>query len=131
MLSTPMYIIARERSLIQIGNGFLLPAHWEGGARVSIDFVAAKIPSVPARTRRKGVWGEFRRTRASRRSEAEAVSFVQNAFERSYIIPHKQKGRRTNSVLFAHVPSRGIEPLLQDPESRVLSVKLRGLHSIH
>jgi hypothetical protein len=34
-----------------------------------------------------GFKGEFRRARAFRRSEAEAVSFVQNAFERSYIIP--------------------------------------------
>src|SRR3989344_8834971 len=35
----------------------------------------------------RGVWGEFRRARAFRRSEAEAVSFVQRRFEQSCIIP--------------------------------------------
>src|SRR3989344_710410 len=34
-----------------------------------------------------GVWGKSRRARAFRRSEAEAVSFVQKMFERSCIIP--------------------------------------------
>src|SRR3989344_3249962 len=35
----------------------------------------------------RGVWGEFRRARASRRSEAKAVSSVQKMFEQSCIIP--------------------------------------------
>jgi len=34
-----------------------------------------------------GVGGEFRRARAFRRSEAEAVSSVQKMFEQSCIIP--------------------------------------------
>ena len=42
MLSTPMYIIAYERSLLQIGSGLLLPAQWEGGARANIDLAAAR-----------------------------------------------------------------------------------------
>jgi hypothetical protein len=37
----------------------------------------------------RGVWGEFRRARTFRRSEAEAVSSVQNMFEQSRIIPLK------------------------------------------
>jgi hypothetical protein len=50
--------------------------------------LAAKKFWPPARARRKGgSKGEFRRARAFRRSEAEAVSFPQNAFEQSYIIP--------------------------------------------
>ena len=43
--------------------------------------LAAKKIWPPARARRKGVWGEFRRARAFRRSEAEAVSSVQKMFE--------------------------------------------------
>jgi len=35
----------------------------------------------------RGVWGEFRRARAFRRSEAEAVNSVQKMFEQSCIIP--------------------------------------------
>src|SRR3989304_7377260 len=35
----------------------------------------------------RGVWGEFRRARAFRRSEAEAVSSLQKMFEQSCIIP--------------------------------------------
>jgi len=35
----------------------------------------------------RGVWGEFRRARAFRRSEAKAVSSVQKMFEQSCIIP--------------------------------------------
>src|SRR3989339_222087 len=42
MLSTPMYIIAYERSLVQIGSGFLLPAQWEGGVRANIDLAVAR-----------------------------------------------------------------------------------------
>jgi len=43
--------------------------------------LAAKKFWPPARARRKeGSRGEFRRARAFRRSEAEAVSFVQNRF---------------------------------------------------
>ena len=43
--------------------------------------LAAKKFWSPARARRKGgVGGEFRRARAFRRSEAEAVSFSQNRF---------------------------------------------------
>ena len=34
----------------------------------------------------RGVWGEFRRARAFRRSAAKAVSSVQKMFEQSYII---------------------------------------------
>src|SRR3989344_1666860 len=37
----------------------------------------------------RGVWGEFRRARAFRRSEAEAVSSVQRMFEQSCIIPQE------------------------------------------
>jgi tRNA G18 (ribose-2'-O)-methylase SpoU len=37
------------------------------------------------------VWGEFRRARAFRRSEAEAVSSVQKMFEQSCIIPQNSK----------------------------------------
>src|SRR3989344_9149874 len=35
----------------------------------------------------RGVWGKFRRARAFRRSDAEAVSSVQKKFEQSCIIP--------------------------------------------
>jgi len=48
--------------------------------------LAAKKFWPPARARRKGVWGEFRRARAFRRSEAEAVSSGQKMFEQSCII---------------------------------------------
>ena len=50
--------------------------------------MAAKKFWPPARARRKGgVGGEFRRARAFRRSEAEAVSSLQKMFEQSCIIP--------------------------------------------
>jgi len=50
--------------------------------------LAAKKFWSPARARRKGgVGGEFRRARAFRRSEAEAVNSVQKMFEQSCIIP--------------------------------------------
>jgi len=44
------------------------------------------------------VWGEFRRARAFRRSEAEAVSSVQKMFEQSCIIPHASETDRGGST---------------------------------
>src|SRR3989338_5010848 len=57
MLSTPTYIISYFLNWPQIGSGFLLPAHWEGGARASIDFVAAKNPVRPRKNTAEGGCG--------------------------------------------------------------------------
>ena len=45
------------------------------------------------------MWGEFRRARAFRRSEAEAVSSVQKMFEQSCIIPPPNPKHRLSGVL--------------------------------
>ncbi|MDO8664424.1 MAG: hypothetical protein Q7K44_02655 [Candidatus Liptonbacteria bacterium] len=57
MLSTPTYIISHFLNWPQIGSGFLLPAHWEGGAGARIDFVAAKNPVRPSEGMAEGGCG--------------------------------------------------------------------------
>jgi len=52
------------------------------------------------------VWGEFRRARAFRRSEAEAVSSVQKMFEQSCIIP-QNRNFLVKNILFFFVCNSG------------------------
>src|SRR3989344_1897115 len=51
----------------------------------------------------RGVWGEFRRARTFRRSEAEAVSSLQKMFEQSCIIPPTKIPKRWFDIF---VPER-------------------------
>src|SRR3989344_1136968 len=68
----------------------------------------------------RGVWGEFRRARAFRRSEAEAVSSVQKMFEQSCIIPPWRRNCASRTEQLMGVQSRAkreIEKLLgQGPQ---------------
>ena len=49
----------------------MLPAHWEGGASATLtNPLRGRKDWTPARARRKGGMGEFRRARAFRQSEA-------------------------------------------------------------
>ena len=57
MLSTPTYIISYFLNWPQMGSGFLLPAHREGGARASIEFVIAKNPVRPSKGMAEGGCG--------------------------------------------------------------------------
>src|SRR3989344_4234393 len=89
------------QNLIKIklrGSSIILPAHGSGGARaIDICVVAIFFAEMPeARARRKGgSRGEFRRARAFRRSEAEAVSSSQKRFAH-----FQTKGTKLDFVIF-------------------------------
>src|SRR3990167_10478946 len=57
MLSTPTYIISYFLNWPQMGSGFLLPAHREGGARASIETAAVKNPVRPSKGMAEGGFG--------------------------------------------------------------------------
>ena len=85
-------MLHQKFSKIKFKGAGVLPAQWEGGARATL-FYSGKFLKNNGEAKRgrggRGVWGEFRRARAFRRSEAEAVSSAQKKFEQSCIIPPK------------------------------------------
>src|SRR3989344_6958103 len=66
----------------------------------------------------RGVWGEFRRARASRRSEAKAVSSVQKMFEQSCIIPPISNFRIFARPIRPREARKGMETLARRPCQR-------------
>ena len=92
--------------------------------------LAAKKFWPPARARRKGgVWGEFRRARASRRSEAEAVSSVQKMFEQSW--KELNMARQTEFCLGTPIDWRAILLTVDKSFTSLIAGVLRRWNSLN